>query len=146
MFSTLPGRYPILIRSSLSSAWLLLSLCGVSAVLSSPRALVVELGTLITYGWGAVLAVAALIAAIGVVANRYRWEWSAAWFATSGLSAYALTMWWLVFTGGTAMVTHAAVVSGATMFTVTRALFCAAHAAKLRAIHSGETGPTHVAG
>lgn len=113
-------------------------------MISSPLAIVSELGTVVSSGWGLILATAAIVAGVGVATNRYRIEWPAAWFAASGLSIYAITLWWIVFTGGTSGLTQAFMVSAAVLFMVTRALFCAAHAAKLRTIHSGETGPTHV--
>ena len=144
MFSTLPGRYPVLIRLSLTLTWLFVGGGGVAAVLRSPLTIVSELGTIIVYCWGSVLTLAALTAAIGVAVGRYRIEWAAAWFAASGLSVYAATLWWLVFAGETTRLTQASIVSASVIFMVTRALFCAAHAMKLRAIHTEETGSIHV--
>lgn len=144
MFSGLPRKYQIYVRTSLSAAWGFVTLGGLAAVFHSPFTIVSELGTLVVYGWGLLTMVCAFVAGLGIALNRYRLEWAAAWFAASGLSVYAITLWWLVFTGETTRLTQASIVSAATLFMVTRALFCAAHAAKLRALHAGETDSIHV--
>lgn len=140
MLSSLPPRHQTYIRAALTAAWCLIALGGGTAVLYSPLTIVSELGTIIVYAWGTITMIAGLVAGIGVAADRYRVEWAAAWFAASGLSVYMSTLWWLVFAGETTRLTQAFIVTAAILFMVTRALFCAAHAAKLRAIHSGETG------
>lgn len=144
MFSALPRKYQILVRVSLSVAWVFVALGGVGTVFFSPLTIASEMGLRVMYALGGMSVIAAMSAMFGVAAGYYRVEWSAAWFAAAGFSAYAITLWWLVFTGETTRLTQASIVSAAIMFMVTRALFCAAHAAKLRALHSGETSPTHV--
>lgn len=140
MLSTIPKRYSVPIHAAVSAAWIFAALSGLGAIVLSPLTIVSKLGEIVLYGCGAVTAAASLLAAFGVVANRYRIEWAASWFAACGLSPYAVTLWWLVFSGEWTRLTQASVVSAAILFMVSRALYCAAHAAKLRAIHTGEMG------
>lgn len=144
VMTTVPKRYSLPIRLAVTAAWLLTLVGGIGAIVLSPLTIVSKLGELLLYGCGAITALASLFAAFGVAANFYRIEWPASWFAASGLSPYVVTLWWLVFSGEWTRLTQACVVSAAILFMVSRALYCAAHAAKLRAIHSGETGGINV--
>lgn len=140
MLSGLPRKYRISIRVVLTAAWIFATFAGFFAIVLSPLTIASELGQVLLYLCGAVTATAGGFATVGVAANRYRIEWPAAWFAASGLSFYGVILWWLVFSGEWTRSTQACSVSVAILFMVSRALYCAAHAAKLRALHSGETG------
>lgn len=135
MFTNIPTRQRRAIKVDLVASWLLAGAGGVAAVVVSPLTIVAELGRLIVYGWGSIVAVSALIAVYGIVANRYRFEWVGAWMAALGIVPYVLTVWWLVFGGETTRLTQAFIVAALMGFFVHRALSCAAHAAKLRALH-----------
>lgn len=135
MYSNLPKRQRRLIKLVLASSWLLAGAGGVSAIVVSPNTIVAELGRLVVFGWGGVVAVSSLIATAGVLFKRYRWEWWASWFAAAGIVPYVGTVWWLVAAGETTRLTQAFLVTSLMGFFVLRALLCAAHAAKLRAVH-----------
>lgn len=127
MYSNLPKRQRRLIKLVLAASWLLAGAGGISAIVVSPNTIVAELGRLVVYGWGGVVAASSLVATAGVLFMRYRWEWWASWFVG--------TVWWLVAAGETTRLTQAFLVASLLGFFVLRALLCAAHAAKLRALH-----------
>lgn len=143
MFSHLPRRHRAIIRSTLSVAWLLTAAGGGAAILWTPTTIESELGTRLTHFWGAVAAVASIVAFLGVVLDHYRMEWAASWFASGGISLYAGVLWWLVSTGSETRLTQALLITALLVHTLNRAVSCAAHAARLRE-HSAETGETGV--
>lgn len=144
MLSSYPRRDRILLRATLASAWALVALGGVAAIFFTPTTIENELGTYLTYVWGGIAAIASIVAAIGVLADRYRLEWAAAWFAGGGLAVYAGVVWWLVATGNQTRLTQALLVSALILHTAYRALSCAAHARKLRAEHLTDSGAINV--
>lgn len=144
MLSSYLRRDRILLRGILASAWIVVALGGVSAILFTPTTIENELGTLLTYIWGGISAIASIIAAIGVLTNRYRLEWAAAWFAGAGLAVYGGVVWWLVVAGSTTRLTQAFLISALILHTVYRALSCGAHARKLRIEHLTHSGAINV--
>lgn len=135
MYSGLPRRQRRLVKVTLAAAWVLAGAGGLSAIIVSPNTIVAELGILVVFGWGSIAAVSSVIAALGVLFKRYRWEWWASWFASAGIVPYVGTVWWLVFAGETTRLTQAFLVSSLMAFFALRAQLCAAHAAKLRVMH-----------
>lgn len=140
MYSSLPPRYRWQIRTLLSVAWLLTAAGGACAILWTPATIENELGTQLTYGWGGIAAVGSVVALFGVAMNRYRLEWVAAWFSAGGLWMYGMVVWWLVITGSQTRLTQGFFITALLVHVVSRAVFCAAHAAKLRTA-TVETGP-----
>lgn len=140
MFTSLPRKYQAYVRIALASAWVFVALSGIGYSLASPIIIASPIGDTLGHVWGVVAFIAAIVAATGIAFNRYRLEWASAWFAASGLSVHTTILWWLVFTGDTLRLSQAAASSALVLFTITRALFCAAHASKLRTLHTGETG------
>ena len=140
MLSIYPRRYRISLRIALVAAWLFAAIGGFGMIVLSPLTIVSELGGIAIYAAGAIGLAFSLIATWGVAVDRYRFEWAPAWMAASGFSVYGATLWWLVFSGEWTRLTQASVVTAAILFMMSRALFCAAHAARLRSLHSGDTG------
>lgn len=140
MYSNLPKRQRRLIKFTLAASWLLAGAGGVAAIVVSPNTLVAELGRFVAFGWGGVVAMSSLVATAGVLFKHYRWEWWASWFTAAGIVPYVGTVWWLVAAGETARLTHAFLVTSLMGFFILRALLCAAHAARLRALHGEVSG------
>jgi hypothetical protein len=137
MYSGLPTRQRRAIKIALTTAWLLSTGAGLSAV-ADPRVTVVGLGDIGTMIAGATLLVATGVAAGGVALARYRWEWIASWLAASALTPYVVTLWaFMLVSGSNSGQTF--LVTSLLAFYVGRALQCAAHAAKLREVHSAAT-------
>lgn len=139
MFSTMPKWNRVWIRCTLSLAWLLIAVAGVAMWFDTPMTIVREVGETVTNSAGLALAAASGVAAFGVVADRYRFEWSAAWFAAAAIVPYVITVWWLVFTESGSRTTQALFMSALLVFITLRAQFCSAHAAKLRMLHKETT-------
>jgi hypothetical protein len=133
MFSGFPRSMRIMIRASLAGAW---SLVCLSALVD----LVFGGTSPLHYIASAVVASATALAAMGVVANRYRWEWVSAWFAAAGLTPYILSSWVQTVTVHPHYATSALLLTALGGFFVVRALMCAAHAAKLRSVYEQEVG------
>lgn len=135
MYTNLPRRERRAIKTTLVLAWLFVSASGVSAILVSPVTIVAELGRFIVYGWGITVTVASIVAALGVLTRRYRWEWFGAWFAAAGIVPYSGTLWWLVSQGESTRFTQAFAMTGLLLFCIHRAISCAAHASLMRIAH-----------
>lgn len=144
MYSSLSRRDQMAVRSTLTVAWLLAAGGGMSAIAFSPNTIVSELGTIITTIWAVTVTVASVVALLGVVFDRYRLEWVSSWFAFMGLMPYVATIWWIVTTGELTRLTQAFMMTSLLVFMILRAEFCAAHAAKLRTMHTTETGGIRV--
>lgn len=137
MFSNLPRRERVLVKTSLVSAWALSGAAGISAIVLASQAYVEELGPIITIVVGAALFLASLFAAVGVATNRYRWEWISAWLSGLALSPYLGSVWAVVvFAGDEAQVPQGFLVASLVTFYVHRAVMCASHASKLRREHA----------
>jgi Na+/H+ antiporter NhaD/arsenite permease-like protein len=139
MFSHLPPRQRVYVRSALSLAWAMAALGGFSSLLLSP---IWPLDALAVTGRvaGVILSIMALMAAMGVATNRYRVEWVAAWFSATALAPYTLVFWYSVFSTDLARMSSAFLLTALLCFFVTRAIMCSAHAARLRLLHEGDIG------
>ena len=140
MYANLPKAQRRAIKGTLTLAWMFAGGAGVSAVVAAPTTIITEIGTLLTYLAGAVLAASSFVAALSVVTGRYRWEWVASWLAAAALVPYLTTVWALCLTGEWGRATQAFLISSLLTFFVCRGILCSAHAAKLRAAHKAGTG------
>ena len=134
MYTGLPKRQRILVVATLTATWLLVAAAGFSSAFLSPRTVTAEVGSVVLLVCGSAVMTSALIAALGVAINRYRWEWAASWLTAAGVVPYVITVWWLVFSESGSRLTQAFFVTALLTFLVHRALMCAAHAAKMREI------------
>lgn len=139
MYSGLPTRNRRQIQGVLGATWVLAAGVGASIWLPPPNPLEEILGPTVTFIAGAVLVIAALCAAVGVLGRRYRWEWVSSWIAAAALVPYGLTAWYLTGWVDLLYSTSALLATAMVGFMATRALLCAAHAAKLREVHSVTT-------
>jgi hypothetical protein len=139
MYSGLPARNRRQIQAVLGASWLLVAGVGASIWLPPPNPLEEILGDVAAFISGLVLVVAACVAAGGVLARQYRWEWVSSWIAGAALVPYAITAWYLTWFVDGLYSTSAFLSTGMLGFMATRALLCAAHAAKLREVHTTTT-------
>lgn len=139
MYSGLPPRHRRAIKTELSLSWLASAAAGMSALIHSPTSVVFELGQAGTILTGIALCVSAVVAAAGVAFAHYRWEWVAAWVSATALAPYLVTVWALIIVGANDNTTQGFLASSLLGFYVHRALSCAAHAAKLRTVHTVST-------
>ncbi len=130
MYSGLPTRSRRTIKTTLSLAWLLVGAGGFVTIFI-PYAFFRE-GMSV---FGATLALASVVAALGVALGQYRWEWIAAWVAGMMLSPSVVTTWALVIGEGQPLLERAFFLTSLFVFLVLRAELCAAHAEKLREVH-----------
>lgn len=128
MYSGLPTWNRRLVKFALSSAWLMVAGGGLSSIMFIDREVLTDL-------FGAIATTMSLIAMAGVITNRYRWEWVAAWFTSAAVVPYSLDAWRLAIEQGPEHLPTAFLLTALIAFFAMRALLCAAHAAKLRAIH-----------
>lgn len=133
MFSGLPPRQRALIRTTLSGAWLLVAAGGLSAVATEPAGIPQDF-------FGLAVVVTSFFAAAGVIFNRYRWEWVSSWFAAASMTPYVLAAVADTFRHGPQNLSSVFLLTALAAFFVSRALMCAAHAAKLRARHADPGG------
>jgi len=141
MFSGFPPHIRRMLKTSLSSAWLLSAGAGLSAL--SPAVDVRELGPIWTVLFGGMLAGTAIVAAVGILANRYRWEWAAAWGAAASVAPYVIVLWAAtIMDAGKS--SQAFLATSLLAFFITRALFCAAHAARQRIAARMETAAVDI--
>lgn len=139
MYSHLPPKQRVYVRTALSSAWAMSALGGLSSLIFSLGG---PLDALAVTGRvaGVILSVMAVMAVVGVAVNRYRVEWIAAWFSATALAPYTLVFWYSVFSVDLTRMSSAFLLTALLCFFVTRAIMCSAHAARLRMLHEGETG------
>lgn len=135
MFSGLPPRERRAVQTALIAGWVSATGAGISAALNPTSVTLLEMGPVIAAIMGGVLALAALVAITGIVRQRYRLEWVAAWMAAAGFVPYSITIWSLTVTINVSWLTAAFISTIALAFFVSRAVMCAAHAAKLRTVH-----------
>lgn len=139
MFSHLPPKQRVYIRAALSSAWSMAALGGLSSLVWSSAGPLTALTVTGTVA-GATLTIMATLAALGVAWNRYRVEWVAAWFSATALAPYALVYWFTVLTGSPERASSGFLLTALLGFFISRAIMCAAHAARLRLLHEEGVG------
>ncbi|WKW87076.1 membrane protein [Microbacterium phage Nicole72] len=135
MFSGLPPRERRAVQTALIAGWASATGAGISAAINPTSIVLTEMGGAVSVIMGAALALAAVVATVGIARQRYRMEWVAAWLAAAGFSPYVITIWSLTITANLHWLTAAFVATVALVFFVSRAVMCAAHAAKLRTLH-----------
>jgi hypothetical protein len=135
MLSAYPLKNRVSVRFLLTGAWFFAGCAGLSAAALVNITFVRELGIFMTILCGAALAGGALIAALGVAMNSYRWEWGASWLAAFGLSPYLIGIWLAVWFIDIGRISQALLVTSLVVFFLYRSAMCAAHAAKLRSLH-----------
>lgn len=146
MYSSSPPLYQNMLRLILGAAWGFVALGGLAGLIVTPRTIETELGSALIWIAGSVVVTSALPAVIGVALRRFRYEWVASWFTSAGLILYAGTLWWLVFSGASTRLMQASFITALLAHTLGRVVICSAHAARLRAIANGETGPVDLIG
>lgn len=135
MYSGLPARERRAVKAALIVGWVSATGAGISSALNPTSVTLTEMGPVVAGIMGAVLAFSAIIATYGVIRNLYRFEWVAGWMAAAGFVPYAVTIWSLTVTINISWLTAAFIATVSLAFFVSRALLCAAHAAKLRVVH-----------
>ena len=136
MFSSLPRRQRILVKTSLSIAWGLSALAGLSTFVLSWQAYIEDLGPLLTTIIGVLLFASSAMAVYGVLSDRYRLEWVPSWTAALALVPYLVALWAGVLFGGEYLAMPQGFVMASLMgFYLNRAMMCGAHAEKLRKDH-----------
>lgn len=133
MYSSLPRRQRFLIRGALALAWSLVALSGVTTLMFGADAFLQDI-------FGLVVVATSVLAAVGVATNRYRWEWVSAWFAAGGIVPYIVAAIADAYQGGPEHLPMVFLLAALAAFFSSRALHCAAHAAKLRAQHETHEG------
>jgi hypothetical protein len=137
MYSHLPPRQRVLIRTLLALMWASSALSGM-AVLIAPTPASLEVLGLLRNTAGAVLTLTATLGAIGVATNRYRIEWVASWFSAAALVPYTMAFWYSVFEVSFERATSAFLLTALVFCFVYRAASCSAHAQRLRDMHEEE--------
>ncbi|AWY05396.1 membrane protein [Microbacterium phage Metamorphoo] len=135
MYSGLPPRERRAVQASLVAGWLAATGAGVTAALNPTSVTLLAMGPVIAAIMGVILTISAVVACVGVLAQRYRLEWVAAWTAAAGFVPYSITIWSLTITDNLSWLTASFISTVSLAFYVSRALLCAAHAAKLRIVH-----------
>ncbi|QWY84825.1 membrane protein [Microbacterium phage Selwyn23] len=135
MYSGLPDPERRAVKASLIVGWLSATGAGLSAALFPTSVVLLGMGGVIAISMGITLTISALLAVYGVTFNRYRFEWVAGWLSAACFVPYSITIWSLTITANTHWLTASFISTVALSFFVSRALLCAAHAAKLRIAH-----------
>lgn len=129
MYSALRPRDRFLVKGTLALAWGMVAAGGMSSIVYVDHELLTDI-------FGGIATTMSLIAMAGVIMNRYRWEWVAAWFTSAAVVPYALDSWRRAIENGPDNLPTAFLLTALIAFFALRALLCSAHAAKLRAIHT----------
>lgn len=132
MYSLFPTRWRLIMIVVISSAWALLGAGGIAAAFDPPNDMLEEWGPIPPAIGGTVLAMACVLAILGLIRERYRWEWVASWIAGAALSSYVVTLWWLTFAGVPDYSAKAFFMTALLVCVLSRSAACAAHAARLR--------------
>lgn len=135
MYSGLPPREKRAVKAALIAGWLAATGAGISATLNPTSTTLTEMGLLAAVIMGLLLSISAVGALIGVISDRYRFEWASSWIAAAGFVPYAITIWSLTLMVNVDWLTVSFIATVALSFFVSRAFLCAAHAAKLRVVH-----------
>lgn len=135
MYSYMPKRDRVSIKSALGSAWGFTAVAGVGGIFLTPMTVQAELGPIFPTVSAMLILAASLAAVFGVVYNKYQIEWVAAWFALAGQVSYVITVWTFVFTGSETRLQQAASLTSLCAFYAYRICMCSAHARKQRKIH-----------
>lgn len=131
-YSLLPPKWRLSIVTVVSAAWSLLGAGGIAAAFIPPNDILTEWGPVPPAIGGTILAGASLLAVLGLVRDRYRWEWVASWVAGAALSPYVVTTWWLVVADVPDRLAPAFFSTALLVCVLSRSITCAAHAARLR--------------
>ncbi|AWN05536.1 hypothetical protein SEA_PASCHALIS_43 [Microbacterium phage Paschalis] len=135
MYGGLPDPERRAVKASLIVGWLSATGAGLSAALFPTSVVLLGMGGVIAISMGVTLTISALLAVYGVSSNRYRFEWVAGWLSAACFVPYSITIWSLTVTEQLHWLTASFISTVALAFFVSRALLCAAHAAKLRIAH-----------
>ncbi|QGJ96996.1 hypothetical protein PBI_TEAMOCIL_45 [Microbacterium phage Teamocil] len=135
MYSGLPPRERRAVKAALLAGWVSATGAGVSAWIYPTSIVLTAMGSLVATVMGIALGASALLAVVGVSFNRYRFEWVAGWLSAAAFVPYSITIWSLTITSNPHWLTASFISTVALAFFVSRALLCAAHAAKLRVAH-----------
>ena len=135
MYSSLPRRDRITIRITLTIAWSFSALAGVGGILLAPVTVQNELAPHVPFFGNAVVVIASIIAAVGILLNRHQYEWVGSYFAAGGLFIYLITVWYLFATGTPTRLQQASYLTSLLFFFVYRIVANSAHARKQRLIH-----------
>lgn len=135
MYSGLPPRERRAVKAALIAGWVSAAGAGISAALNPTSVVLTEMGAITATIMGVGVAIAAVLAVYGISASRYRFEWIAGWLGAAAFVPYSITIWSFTITTNTHWLTASFISTIALCYFVSRALACAAHAAKLRIAH-----------
>lgn len=135
MYSGLPAPQRRALKASIVAGWACSVGAGLAAIAVPYSVVLATMGPVVAAITGVALAFSAIIASVGVVWDRYRLEWVAGWTAAASFVPYSITIWSLTVTLNVHWMTAAFISTVTLAFFVSRALSCAAHAAKLRLVH-----------
>ncbi|QDH93284.1 hypothetical protein QC999_gp66 [Microbacterium phage Cressida] len=135
MYSGLPTKERRRVQAALVFGWVSATGAGISAAFNPTSVTLLEMGPVIAAIMGLTLSVSAVAAIVGILGRQYRIEWVAAWLAAAGFVPYSITIWSLTITLNLSWLTAAFISTVCLAFFVSRAMLCAAHAAKLRIAH-----------
>lgn len=133
MYALLPPFWRACLKINIALAWFIVAAGGVAAAAIPPNPFVLAWGEGAPVVISAVLVVSCAASIYGVLADRYRFEWVASWFASGALGLYTLTVWWLIVIGVHERLTTAIFTSALLVCVLSRIVACSAHAARLRA-------------
>jgi predicted ABC-type sugar transport system permease subunit len=135
MYSSFPRADQLRIRAVLAAAWGFSAIAGGGGVLFDLHTVSNEIGAPFPLIASIIVGVFSLVAAFGIIRNKYWFEWVAAWFVSGGVFVYTVIFWGLVINGQAGRVQTASLLSALLMFYIYRIVSCSAHARKQRAIH-----------
>ena len=143
MYSGFNRKSQIYIRGSLVFVWVCIAAGALGGLILTPVTIASELGVIAEFS-ALVALVCSLAATYGILRNRYRFEWVAAWLAGAGVAPYCFGLWGLVIFGGVpTRLQQAAYITALFGFTLHRAISCSVYAKRLRDLHRIlSTGPT----
>ena len=127
-------------RLSLGVAWFSGVMVGVSALLNPPQTVTDVQPGWISVTWGVLTVLGSLVALYGSVLAKYQIEGVGSWVAGSGVVAYMLTVWSLVWAGSDTRMTQAWAMTALFSFVLARAVSCGSHAYRVRMAHRDVTG------
>lgn len=134
MYNQMPPKYRKRYRVALTIGWLLAAGAGASTLIVEPL-LLAGIESYLRYAAGAGLVTFATLAGLGVMLNRYRLEWSAAWFSASVIAPFTGIYLWSAVSAAPGRWPVTFLLASLLAFFVSRAFACSAYAEVLRELH-----------
>lgn len=141
MFSSIPPGPRGRLQAVIVAAWGAFAVSGGMAIVFPPGPETRGWASLPILMFGSMMLSAGVFAAVGVLADRYRWEWVAAWLG--GLAYAPLAVLEIVEVirsgSGQSWTLALALAFVVLLYPLTRAQWCSGHASKLREIQKDES-------